>query len=143
MKFIYKIICCPYYEETLSPYEHVDKSKDFNCKCDLPHCIYVLACLPHLFLRKLKVDECFCKKLHGTQICGSCSEKRLVLNFEAKKLCFAKLPDCEESLIGFEQFKTDPLFVFENDLVFCCLENYSYKEIIDNFTSDPKNENGN
>ena len=46
-------------------------------------------------------------------------------------------------MIFFEQFfenlKADPFFSYEHNLVFCSLENYNYKEILDNFDRNPGN----
>ena len=136
MKFMYKVTCCPCYDAILT---------DFNCLCDLNQDIYVLKCADHPFVHRPKKDtKCFSKNLAGSQICGLCLEKRLVLNYEAKKHCFKKLPSIIEDIaVGFEEFlkdiKSDVFFIFENNFVFCCLENYNYKEIIDNFDSNPGN----
>lgn len=106
MTIKYKIICCPCFDQRLSSCEYVDKNNYFNCLYDSIHDVYVLTCSHHPFVHNLKKDSTwFCKNLHGSQICGSCLEKRLVLNCEAKKYCFKKLSDFIDGLIiGFEQF---------------------------------------
>lgn len=82
--------------------------------------------------------------MHGPQICRSFLKKKTSFKLWNQKYCLKKLPDFKDGLtIGFEQllsqFKTDSFFIFENNLVFCCLENYNYKEIIDDFVLNPGN----
>ena len=70
MKFIYKIICCPCYEENLSSYEYLHKAVDFECECDLPSDIYVLTCVQHPFVHDMHIDPtCLCKEMPPTQMC--------------------------------------------------------------------------
>ena len=127
----------------LSKYDEVNA--DFNCSYDLHHDVYVLKCQGHPFVYNLQTgSKCSCKELSGTEICSSCVEKRIVLNYDTKKYCFKKLPVfVAEDMVSFEQFlkdlKTDTIFWLYGNMVFCCLENYIYKEIIDNFSFNPGN----
>ena len=108
--------------------------------------MFVLKCQGHPFVHNIRTHfECLCRgELNLFEICRSCKEKRLDLNNDAKKYCFKKLPNLiENSMVSFEQFlkdlKTFPIFCFEHNIVFCCLENYNYKEIVDNFRVNPGN----
>ena len=143
MKFIYKIICCPGHSQILSELAKYGKvNADFNCSCDLEHSVFVLKCEQHPFVHDLKIfSECICKELPGPKICRSCVEKRLILNNNAKKYCFRQLPSyIDNNVVCFEQdLKADLFFCYENNMVFCYLDNYNYKEIIDNFNFSPGN----
>ena len=107
MRFLCKIIWCPCYSEMLSALAEYDElNRDFNCSCDLEHNVHVLKCQGYPFVHNLNTHlECLCKELSSFEICRSCMEKRLVLNYTAKKYCFKKLPSfIENNMVCFEQF---------------------------------------
>ena len=124
--------------------EYDDVNMDLNCSCNLEHNANVLKCQGHPFVHNTRThSEYLCRELNPFKICRLCMQKKTP-NYDTKKYYIKKLPNfIENNMVSFEKFlkdlKTDPIFCFEQNIVFCCLGNYSYKEIVDNFRLNPGN----
>ena len=64
-------------------------------------------CLWHPFVCDLKNrrKKCFCSTILPFEVCSDCSEKRVNLNYKAKKFCMSYLPKyVEEDGFGLKYF---------------------------------------
>ena len=144
VKFIYKIISCPYFQWWLLSSAHKHKSRSIDCLCNCLHQCFLLACRQHSFVYPLRTVDCYCTTIIGPLVCESCIKKQLAFNHHTIEVCRKILREVSDGvIIDFDkylnQIKSEPFFGFKRDTVFCCLENYDYEEIIGNFVLNPGN----